>query len=156
MKGETPVIVAAGSWKNLSLAATIICTPQGRKPKLFLKGNPGAVNAEKVLQYLRGLKRHRAGRKLLFFWDGLMAHRAKIVAAFLKENRSWLRVVRFPAYAPELNPPEYLWSAMKTKDLANLRPDGLSAVGRAVKKSYRRIRKKPDLLAGFLKASGLF
>lgn len=90
------------------------------------------------------------------FWDGLPAHRSKIVKAFLKTQKDWLKVRRLPAYAPELNPPEYLWSAMKAKDVSNLRPEGLSVVGKAVKRGYRRIRKQPDLLVGFLKASKLF
>ena len=156
MKGKTPIIASAGSWKNLSLMATIVCAPRGRKPKLFLKSKTGAVNAGVILKYLADLKRHMGGKKLLLFWDGLPAHRARVVSQFLKENRSWLRVVRMPAYAPELNPPEYLWSSMKTKDFPNLLPEGLSAVGRAVRRGYRRIRKRPDLLAGFLKASKLF
>lgn len=136
--------------------AAIICIPAGQKPKLFLKSLPRTVHAKEILDYLRDLKRHRAGRNLLLFWDGLMAHRAKVVASFVKENRSWLRVIRLPAYAPELNPPEYLWSAMKAKYLANLRPEGLAAVGQAVQRGYRRIKKKSDLLSGFLQASRLF
>lgn len=156
MKGRTPIILSAGSWKNLSLMAAILCVAAGRNPKLFLKSQPGAAHAKEIVKYLRDLKRHLCGRKLLLFWDGLMAHRAKIVKQFLKENKLWLRVVRMPAHAPELNPPEYLWAAMKAKDLANLRPEGLVAVGRAVRRSCRRIKKKPDLLAGFLKASKLF
>lgn len=156
LKGRTPVIASAGSWKNLSLLATVVCTPHGHKPKLFLKSKPGTVDTDVILRYLPDLKRHLAGRKLLLFWDGLMAHRAMAVIRFLKENRSWLRAVRLPAYAPELNPPEYLWSAMKTKDCANLRPEGLSAAHRAVRRSYRRMKNKPGLLAGFLRASGLF
>lgn len=155
MKGKTPIIVSAGSWKNLSLMAAILCAASGRNPKLFLKSKSGAVHAAEILKYLRDLKRHIPGKKLLLFWDGLAAHRAKTVKQFLKENRSWLRAIRMPAYAPELNPPEYLWAAMKARDLANLRPD-LVAVGQAVRRSYRRIKKKPDLLAGFLKASKLF
>jgi transposase len=147
--------MSAGSWKNLSLMAAILCAASGRNPKLFLKSQAGAVHAKEILKYLKDLKRHLHGRRLLLFWDGLMAHRAKIVKQFLEENKSWLRVIRMPAYAPELNPPEYLWAAMKAKDLGNLRPD-LAAVGKAVRRSYCRIKKKPNLLAGFLKASKLF
>jgi transposase len=135
--------------------AAILCAATGTNPKLFLKSRPGAVHAEDILKYLQDLRRHLRGKKLLLFWDGLAAHRAKAVKQFLKENKSWLRAVRMPAYAPELNPPEYLWAAMKSKHLANLRPD-LAAAGKAVRRSYGRIKKKPDLLAGFLKASNLF
>lgn len=154
--GRTPIIQSTGSWKNLSLLGTVICTPKGRKPQLFLKSQPGTVNWQAVIKYLKELKKHLRGRKLLLFWDGLPAHRSKKVKAFLKTQRDWLKVKRLPAYAPELNPPEYLWSAMKAKDVANLRPDGLSAVGKAVKRGYRRVRKQPDLLIGFLQASKLF
>lgn len=156
LRGKTPVIRSSGSWKNLSLLAAIVCTPAGGRPRLFLKSQPGAVNAKIVIRYLKELKKHLQRRKLLLFWDGLPAHRAKITQRFLKTQKSWLKVVRLPAYAPELNPPEYLWSAMKAKDVANLRPEGLGAVRKAVRRGYRRIRRQPDLLVGFLNASGLF
>lgn len=121
-----------------------------------MKSQSGAVNAKIVIRYLKELKKHLQRRKLLLFWDGLPAHRAKITQRFLKTQKSWLKAVRLPAYAPELNPPEYLWSAMKAKDVANLRPEGLEAVRKAVRRGYRRIRRQPDLLVGFLNASGLF
>lgn len=136
--------------------AAIICTAGGHRPRLFLKSQPGTVNGDVVIKYLKELKKHLKGRKLLLFWDGLPAHRAKLVQCFLKAQMSWLKVIRMPAYAPELNPPEYLWSAMKAKDVGNLRPEGLSAVRTAVRKGYRRIRRQPNLLIGFLKASELF
>ena len=156
LRGQTPVIASTGSWKNLALMAAITCAPTGRSPELFLKSIPGTVHAREVVSYLRDFKRHVHGKRILLFWDGLMAHRAKIVKTFLRENGSWLRTVRLPAYAPELNPPEYLWSAMKTKYLANLRPEGLVAVRKAVRRGACRIKKEPDLLVGFLKASKLF
>lgn len=156
LKGKTPVIQSTGSWKNLSLLATITCAPQGRKPNLFLKSQPGSVKASDVIDYLKELKKHLSGKKLLLFWDGLPAHRAILVKNYLEREKSWLKVVRMPAYAPELNPPEYLWSSMKTKDICNLRPDGLKTLKKAVRKGYRRVKRQPDLIVGFLKASRLF
>jgi transposase len=41
------------------------------------------------------------------------------------DQQDWLTVERFPAYAPELNPVEYLWSSVKGKDVANLCSDAL-------------------------------
>jgi transposase len=90
------------------------------------------------------------------FWDGLPAHRAILVKDYLEQEKFWLKAVRLPAYAPELNPPEYLWSSMKAKDICNLRPDGLKTLKKAVGKGYRRVKHQPDLLIGFLKASQLF
>lgn len=84
------------------------------------------------------------------------AHRSRKTKDFLQTQRSWLRVERFPTYAPELNPVEYLWSAMKRKDLANLPPKGLKHLKQRVHCSKRRIANNENLLKGFLKASKLY
>ena len=39
---------------------------------------------------------------------------------WLNTQRSWLVVERLPAYAPELNPVEGLWSSLKAVEMANL------------------------------------
>jgi transposase len=39
---------------------------------------------------------------------------------WLNTPRHWLVVERLPAYAPELNPVEGLWSSLKAVELANL------------------------------------
>ena len=87
-------------------------------------------------------------------WDGLPAHRAQRVQTYLATQRQWLRVVRFPAYAPELNPTEYLWGAMKKKYLGNLSAE-LPALAAELEKCHRKIHD-PELLRSFLKASGLY
>ncbi|MFD9796868.1 transposase [Streptomyces sp. NPDC059070] len=35
-------------------------------------------------------------------------------------DQNWLTLEQLPAYAPELNPVEPLWSAIKTRELTNL------------------------------------
>jgi transposase len=155
LKGATPIIVSAGSWKNLTLSGTIIATARGNRPSLFLRIFSGSMDAVDILRYVQELKRQMGGRKLLLFWDGLPAHRAKIVRAYLTENASWLRAERFPAYAPELNPIEYLWSSMKRKDMGNRPPAGFSTLRRTVWTSKRRL-SNGRLLQGFLQSSGLY
>ena len=62
------------------------------------------------------LRTHGRG-KLILIIDRLPAHRAKTTIQFLKTQRDWLTIEWFPGYAPELNPVEYLWAALKRKDL---------------------------------------
>lgn len=52
-------------------------------------------------------------------WDGLAAHWSRDMRAWVA-GQDWLTLERLPAYAPELNPVELLWSATKTRELANL------------------------------------
>lgn len=155
LKGSTPIIQSTGSWKNLTLSGAITSTPHGRDPALFLRIFRGSMKATDILRFLKELKRQINGRRLLLFWDGLPAHRAKIIQSYLAVNKSWLRVERFPAYAPELNPIEYLWSSMKRKDMANRVPAGFDALRCTVHKSKRRL-SNGKLLKGFLKSSGLY
>lgn len=123
-------------------------------PRFLLRSIAGTVDAKEVIRFLKEIKRHLQGKKLLLFMDGLPAHRAKIVQNYIRSERSWLRVDRFPAYAPELNPIEYLWAMMKKTYLANLTPE-LSIIGRELKRCRRKMSDR-RLLQGFLKASGLY
>lgn len=112
------------------------------------------MNIYETLRLLKELKRHMRGKKLLLIWDGLPAHRSKVVNAYLKTQKHWLRAVRFPSYAPEVNPIEYLWGAMKKKYLGNCTPE-LSVIGKELRKCRKQVNDK-ELLRGFLKASGLY
>jgi transposase len=57
---------------------------------------------------LAGPQRHIPG-KLLIVSDGLPAHRSRAVWEFVRQQRGNLRLEFLPAYAPELNPTEYIW-----------------------------------------------
>ncbi|MBI5221001.1 MAG: transposase [Candidatus Liptonbacteria bacterium] len=114
------------------------------------------MRKEKLLGILMDLRRHFRRKHLLLLWDGLPAHQAGIVRQFLGQNTSWLTVIRFPAYAPELNPQEFLWSGVKRSDLGNYCPYSSRNLGAKVYRSLRRRSREPSFLAGCLKASGLF
>jgi transposase len=128
-RGQTPVIHSATNWKKYSAIGVITCNRQGKKPGLFLRLTAGSVTKEIILKTIKDLRRHTRGRVVLV-WDGLPAHRAKIVQEYAASQKSWLKVERLPAYAPELNPVEYLWSAGKKKALANVCPDGIAEMSR--------------------------
>lgn len=130
-------------------------TPEGRRSKLFIRTIAGALTQEETICFLKDLKRHLQGKKLLLIWDGLPAHRAKTVAAYVASQHAWLRIARLPSYAPEVNPIEYCWGAMKKKHLGNLRAEGMEQLGRAVRNAKSAMNDSL-LLRGFLKASGLY
>ena len=154
-KGCTPVIQSTGSWKTRTALGMISSTPAGRNPRFFLKIKKGAAGSKDMLGILKHIRRH-IKKRIFLLWDGLPAHRSKAVKKFLRANKVWLSVFRFPAYAPELNPVEYLWSASKSKDFANFCPKTTEELEQKIRRSGQRIRRNPDFLKGFLKKSGLF
>lgn len=155
-RGTTPVIRSTGSWKNISATGIVATDATMQRVRALCTFTKGAVRKEDTLRTLKHLLRHIAG-PIALFWDGLAQHRAKIVREFLDQRKNRFVIVeRFPAYAPELNPQEYLWAASKTKDMANFCPKEPDDLERHAKNSIKRIQNSPHILRGALKKSGLF
>jgi hypothetical protein len=62
---------------------------------------------------------------VVVLWDGGANHKGPEVQAFLRGNPR-LRLERLPAYAPDLNPVEAVWSWLKWGRLCNFVPDDLA------------------------------
>lgn len=137
------------------MAGLLRFTPKCNNPRIFFRLQAGAMDKHDVVSLLKDIKTEMRGRKLLLIWDGLPAHRAKVVTAYVAEQKRWLRVERYPAYAPELSPVEFIWSPMKTKDLAHTPPKGLPHLKRIVRASFQRIRTDKQLLRSCLKKAGV-
>jgi transposase len=63
------------------------------------------------------------GRVGVLVWDGSRSHRSRLIWDFMRQQRGRLWLEFLPAYAPELNPVEYLWSHWKKHELPNFCPD---------------------------------
>ncbi len=87
-------------------------------------------------------------------WDNLNVHLAPQLADFIAENKAWLRVYRLPAYAPDLNPAEGVWSLLK-RSIANFAAADLPGLVRIIKRKLKKIQYRPHLINGCLAATGL-
>ena len=155
-RGKTPIIKTTGSWKTLSVTGIITVRARGKKPRAYFTVKKGAVRSDDSIRTLKHLMRSVSGL-LALFWDGLPAHRSKAVKTFLHLHRHRFRIVeRFPAYAPELNPQEYLWSASKGRDMANFCPSKDTDLYGRTRKSLKRIQRSERVMQGALRKSGLF
>ena len=152
--GQTPIIRHHFNWKRLGAIGAIACKPDGSGARLLLHLEPGSIVKETIVEFLVALHQEIDGPVVLI-WDGLPAHRSKIVKEHT-DQQDWLTVERFPAYAPELNPVEYLWSSVKGKDVANLCSDALWQVEQKVRQAACRIESEPRIVKGSLLASKLY
>jgi transposase len=82
-------------------------------------------------------------------------HGGRAMRAWLVTQRSWLVVERLPAYAPDLNPVEGLWSSLKAIELANLTSPTLAEVIDQAHRGIDRVRRTPHLPSSFLRHAGL-
>ena len=86
-------------------------------------------------------------------WDRGSIHRRREVRDFLAAHPR-LHVHYFPAYAPELNPAEYVWNRTD-RALANSAPEDLAELRHHLDASVRRLRRSQDLLWSCIYASDL-
>jgi DDE superfamily endonuclease len=106
-RGETPVLrPVGGNWKRLSVAGALAFRWDGRRARFFFQTQPGNYTDRTLIAFLRDLRRHVRRQAVILIWDGLPAHKSRVMRAYLARQRTWLTVERLPDYAPELNPVE--------------------------------------------------
>ena len=94
----------------------------------YFQLHPGSIRAAQVVEFLDALRR-QIRKPLLVVWGQLATHRSRPVRHSIEASRGRIAVEYLPAYAPELNPVEYLWGYWKQHELANVCPPGILAVG---------------------------
>jgi hypothetical protein len=149
------VLLHPFNWKKASMAAALCYGVRDGGARLCFHVRAGAYDTDSLIQVLEGLRRFLGGEKATLLWDGLPSHRSNAMRAWLNTQRSWLVVERLPAYAPELNPVEGLWSSLKAIELANLTSLTLAEVIDQAHRGIDRVRRTPHLPYSFLRHAGL-
>lgn len=108
----------------------------------------GTVRGPQAVEFLAALHRQVRGR-LLIIWDGLAVHRSRIVNQWVERTGGAVALARLPAYAPELNPVEYVWGHLKKHALANFCPKDFAQLGREARRALRRAQHRPTLVRAF-------
>jgi transposase len=151
-RGRTPVLVHRYQRDRLSVISGLAVSPRDRRLALYLQCRARNLTGLDIRAFLRPLLRHVRGPVVLL-WDRGSIHRRREVTAFLARHPR-LHVHRFPAYAPELNPAEFVWTQADAA-LANGAPDDLAALSRDLRRSIRRLRGSQKLLWSCIYASEL-
>jgi hypothetical protein len=139
----------------MSAAAVLAYRWDGKRSQLFFQVKPDSYNTESLMGFLKDLRRHFRRRTLILVWDGLPAHRSRVMTDYLHSQSRWLTVERLPGYAPELNPVEYVWGNVKGQELANLCAENLGHATAAFSSGMARVRQSPHLCFAFLRNAGL-
>ena len=139
-RGITPVLQETFNWKSLSVIAGITLWT------FYFQIYAGSIKSGQVVKFLKALRRHLKGRRLLVVWDGAPIHRSREVSAYLASTRGAITVERLPAYAPELNPVEYLWAHLKEHEIGNLIVREAWQLSHQATAALRRMRRRPRII----------
>lgn len=152
-RGHTPLVRHRYRRDKISAISAVTLSARRRQLGLYLHVHPDQnITHVEVARFLRALLRHLRGH-VIVLWDGGPIHKGPDVRA-LRARCPRLHVERFPAYAPELNPDEFVWAYLK-RALANGRPDSLGDLLATLSRLTRRVGHRPDLLRSFIRASDL-
>lgn len=123
--------------------------------KFYFRLYPGSIRSAQVVQFLSHLMRH-IPRDMLVIWDGLKTHRSRLVNGFVGRQNGRIELEYLPAYAPELNPVEYLWGHWKHHELPNFCPKTFAELSHHARRALKRMRRRPRLITAFWKQAELF
>lgn len=148
--GQTPVVKHWHRGEKLSMLSVLAVSPQRRHLQLFWDIQAQAYKTWDFVPLVRSLQR-QLGRPVLLIWDRLPGHRAaarslecaKIVVEYL------------PAYAPELNPVEWVWSYTKHAELANWVPDDTEELEEEAHDTLAELNQEQKLLRSFFAGAEL-
>jgi len=140
--GQTPQLVFSHSWGQLSVIAGITWW------QFYFRLYRGSIRGQQAAEFLGHLRRQIAG-KLLVIWDGLAVHRSRTVQKHVQRTQGDLVLARLPAYAPELNPAEYIWGHLKNHALANFCPQDLWHLGREARRQLKHTQRRTALIRAF-------
>lgn len=152
-RGQTPILRQWDRRDRLSAISALTLAPRRRRYGLYWVLHRHNVRSAEVLHFLRHLRRHLP-HGFTLVWDRHRPHRATCVSTWLAQYPR-IVVEWLPAYAPELNPVEAVWSHTKYGDLANYAPDDLAVLEGGVVDSLTDARGDRTLLAGFFATADL-
>ncbi|WP_327004321.1 transposase [Dactylosporangium sp. NBC_01737] len=159
-RGSTPVVAVSGKGSGRVSMAGLIAARPGLRTRLFFRihvyhGRKHEPKGLSEADYMRLLTAVHAQVRapLILVWDNLNHHVSTVMRAFVAAH-DWLSVVQLPAYTPELNPAEGVWSHLK-RGLGNLAACSTDQLAVIVRTRLKSMQYRPDLLDAFIAETGL-
>ena len=141
--GQTPLLHTPCRYEHLSVMAAVT-----REGQLFTRVRDHSLRSEDSVAFLRHLRGHLSGDKLLVIWDGSPIHRHKAMRAFrLSPEAEGFVFEPLPGYAPDLNPLDTgAWHHLKDVALANVCCHTLKELRGELTAATLGLRRKPRLI----------
>ena len=147
----TPVLDHVHAKRGVSAIAAVTVSPARRHLGSYMHLWEEPIDSRHVIAFVRDLLRHLRG-PLIVVWDRLSAHRSAAVREFAL-SRPRLAFEWLPAYAPELNPVEWLWAYLKGRRLAHLCADDVTGLMEEIGEANGDLDQRQ--LRGFIRGANL-
>src|SRR5437867_12791318 len=149
LKGKTPVVTTSGQRQSINVISAV-----NARGEFWAATYDAKLNAEAFVAFLQNFMKGRSGKTLLVL-DGHPAHTAKLVKRYVETLQGRLELVRLPAYAPDLNPDEFVWSHMKKNGVSKKPLRKSESLRERVEEDLANIRCNRRLVRSFFCAESV-
>jgi transposase len=150
LKGKTPVVVTSGQRQSINVISAV-----NARGEFWAATYDGKLNAESFVLFLQDFMNNRGQEKVFLVMDGHPAHKAKVVLKYVASLQGQLELHPLPAYAPDLNPDEFVWSHMKTNGVSKKPLKKNESLRKRVEQDLQDIHRKPELVRSFFMAASV-
>ncbi len=144
--GKTPVREVSGSRFSTNMISSV--TNRG---KLRFMMYQETMTAQVLIRFLDRLVRGSKGKKIFLVLDNLRVHHSKKVAAWVEARTEQIELFFLPAYAPELNPDEYLNGDLKHQLKTGRTSRTQAELNERVRSILRKIQRRPERVASYFR-----
>jgi len=146
-KGKTPEVPTSGQRQSINAISAV-----NARGAFWYEVYSGRFNATRFKdEFLKSFMRGRK-RPVLLVVDGHPSHRAKMIAAYVKELKGRLELHFLPGYAPELNPDEFVWNYVKNEGVSKKPLKRNESLRHRVESDLAGIKRRPALVRSFFGA----
>ena len=147
LKGNTPVVTTSGQRQSINVISAV-----NARGEFWAATYEGKLNAESFIVFLQDFMKNRRDQTVYLVVDGHPAHTAKSVQRYVASLKGQLELHRLPAYAPDLNPDEYVWSHMKGNGVSKKPLKKNESLRSRVEEDLRKIDQDKELVRSFFGA----
>ena len=137
-RGKTPVIRLSAKRASINMISSI--TNQGKVRFMLYQET---MNAKMFIKFIKQLLKD-AERKIFLILDNLRVHHARVVKDWLKDYTKEIELFFLPAYAPELNPDEYLNCDLKAGVHSRSPARDTTGLKKKVRSHMTKLQKLPN------------
>nr|WP_085998133.1 transposase [Nocardia tenerifensis] len=160
-RGRTPLVRVRGRTTRRVSIAALTCYKPGQRSRLIWRPHRHnrTTSGRKSFAWtdyrdLLIAAHRQLGAPIVVIWDNLNTHLTDGMRRFIA-GHDWLTVYQLPAYAPDLNAAEGIWSLLRRGRLANRIITDPEDLMRIIRSDLHRIQYRPHLVEGCLTATGL-
>ena len=141
--GKTPIIRLIKNRATVNVISVI--SPRG---KLLFSTFKHSTKSKTFISFIKSVLKEVTRKRVVLIADNASIHKSKLVKSFL-EKTPRLTIHYLPPYSPELNPDEYVWSHLKSKEMPQVGVKNRDELKNRTSSAMKRIKKRKDLVKSF-------